>query len=184
MVIRKTDGQIEIPLSKLKLLILIAASIVFVILGFWILIYHPESAIFRSQLFNSVVSIIGILFFGIGGLVVLLKLRDDKPGITINNLGIDVNAGAASFGLIKWTDIQEVKAILYVNQDLLLILVNNPEFYIGRQNSSIKRKGMEMSLKYLGTPVTISANGLKCNFDELKTIIMSKFKENCVSQKS
>ena len=36
---------------------------------------------------------------------------------------------------------------------------------------------MELSLKYLSTPITISANGLKCNFEQLNNIVQAKFQE-------
>ncbi len=184
MIVSKANDRIEIPLSKVKLTMLIVAAIVFVIIGFWILIFQPKSIIFRNQIFNSIMSIAGILFFGLGGLLLLLKLGDYKPGITIDKFGINVNAGSFSFGLIKWDDIEEIKETLYYNQKLMLILVKNPEYYIQGQNNAFKRKQMEMSLKYLATPITISANSLNCNFEELKSILLLKFDENCKSSKT
>jgi hypothetical protein len=184
MVVRKEDGRIEIPLSKVKLTMLIAASFAFVAIGLWILIFQPKSIIFRNQLFNSIMSVLAILFFGSAAIVLLLKLRDDNPGITIDRTGIHVNAGSVSFGLIKWDDIEDVKAILYNNKDLMLILVKNPEYYIERQNSFFNRKLMKISWKYLATPITISSNSLKCSFEQLKSILLSKFHENCKSIKT
>ena len=58
MIVRKEGDRIEIPLSKVKLTMLFAASIAFVVIGLWILIFQPESIIFRNQLFNSVFSVL------------------------------------------------------------------------------------------------------------------------------
>jgi hypothetical protein len=178
MEINKTD-RIEIPLSKVKLTLMLIAAIAFVAIGFYLVIYQRVSPIFRSHIFNTTASIAGILFFGIGAFFILLKLKDNRPGIIIDKKGLDINASAASFGLVKWDEIEDVKAVKYQNQDLLLILVKNPEEYIGIQKNMIVRKAMELSWKYLNTPITISANGLKCNFDQLKNIVQAKYKENC-----
>ena len=156
---------------------MLVGSVVFVWIGLYIVIDQPVSPIFRNHIYNTVGGLAGILFFGMMVVYLLLKMKDQRPGIVINPIGMNVNAGAASFGLIKWGDIDEVKAIVYYNQDLLLILVKNPEYHIERQNNMINRKGMEMSWKYLATPITISANGLKCNFEELKNIVQEKFQE-------
>ena len=123
-------------------------------------------------------------FLDFGAIVLLLKLRDDKPGVTIDHEGIHVNAGSVSLGLIKWDDIEDVKAILYNNKDLMVILVKNPEYYIERQKSFFNRKLMKISWKYLATPITISSNSLKCSFEQLKSILLSKFEENCKTIKT
>jgi hypothetical protein len=55
-----------------------------------------------------------------------------------------------------------------------MLIVKNPSDYLSRQANVIKRKGMEWNFKYYGSPISISANGLKCNLDELKVILENK----------
>jgi hypothetical protein len=172
------NDLIEIPLSKLKLLFICIISLVFVVISFYLVISQQVSPIFRSHVFNTISGIAGILFFGLVFIFVLLKFRDKRPGVIIDKEGITINSGPKSFGLIKWFDIDHIEPGTYYNQSILKIFVKNPEYYVVMQNNLIARKGMEISWKYLGTPITISASGLKCNFEQLKNLILIQFREN------
>ena len=59
-----------------------------------------------------------------------------------------------------------------------MVVVNNPENYIERQTNSIKRSAVTINFKSYGSPVSISANALKCNFSELERIIQTEFEKN------
>ena len=58
-----------------------------------------------------------------------------------------------------------------------ILEVKNPQEYIGRQKSLLKRKGMELNYKMYGTPISITANGLKMPFEELFTLVSVKFQD-------
>ena len=58
-----------------------------------------------------------------------------------------------------------------------ILEVKNPQEYIGRQKSLLKRKGMELNYKMYGTPISIAANGLKMPFEELFTLVSVKFQD-------
>ena len=176
------SDRIEIPLSKAKLVLLLLGAIAFVAIGLYLVISQPVSPIFSSHLFNTDVGVVGILFAGLGFIFLLLKLTDRNPGIVLDKEGITVNAGPKSYGLIRWEDISDIKTELIYNQKMLLVIVKNPEYYIVMQNNNLVKFMLKMNLKYLATPITISANGLKCNFEQLSNIVQAKFKEYCPNQ--
>lgn len=154
-------------------------SIVFVGLGIWFTI---NPAKFRNSLFQrseiiSIVGLAGILFFGIIGFFIFKKLNDKKLGLIINYNGIIDNSSGVSAGEVSWSDVATIKIAKVFNQKFLILLVDNPEYYINRQTNMVKRITMQMNFKNLGSPICISANGLQCNFQELENILQKKFEE-------
>jgi hypothetical protein len=173
-------AQIEIELSKTKLTLMIFCSAIFVALGIWMVFF--ASSTFHDSIFNSptlirISGISSILFFGTCFIILLKKIGDKKPGLIINNTGIFDNSSGVSAGYISWNDVEEIKLVKIFDQKFLMIMVNNPEEYIQRQTSLGKRKTMSLNLKMYGSPIGISANGLKCNFNELENIVNKKFTE-------
>ena len=174
----KTE-QIEIPLSKLKLSLMLIGSIIFVGAGIWFVIKPKElseHSIHYNPALIFTVGIASILFFGLCAIFIFKKVVDNKAGLIINNEGINDNSGGSSAGLILWKDITEIRKETVVNQNFILIIVSNPEEYIDRQTNFIKRKAMELNFRSYQTPLSISANGLKCNFAELYNMIAENFK--------
>jgi hypothetical protein len=171
-------SQIEIPLSKTKIGLLLLASIAFVVLGV-LFVMHPEK--WSSSHYNPVIVFTGglasILFFGLCGVSMAKKMFDRTPGLVVSDEGIVDNSGGASAGLIYWSDIETIKEIKVASQILLNIIVRNPQHYIDRQTSAFKRKVMQMNLKSSGTPISISANGLQCNYASLKDLLETKLEE-------
>lgn len=173
--------QIEIPLSKLKLLLMLAGSIAFVAAGIWFV--TKPTAISTRSFHNSPVLIVivgaaSILFFGVCAIFIVKKIIDNTPGLVINDEGINDNSSGTSAGLILWKDIKKIEKTTVLNQSFIAIIVDNPEEYIDRQKSFIKRKTMELNFKNSQSPINISANGLKCNFNELYNIVIDAFDAN------
>jgi hypothetical protein len=172
------EEHIEIPLSKTKLFLMLTGAIVFVLLGIWFVSKPKELS---AQSFHHspesilIAGLASILFFGICAIFISKKIADNKLGLIINDKGIIDNSGAMSVGLILWQDLLEVRRENIARQDFIIIIVANPEEYINRQTSFILKKAMEMNYKVYGSPISISANGLKYNFNELYETILNKF---------
>lgn len=171
---------IEIPLSKKKLVLMLAGSIGFVAAGIWFLLNPPKinNALFGNPTFILVISIAGILFFGLIAVYIIRKLPDNKPGLIIDQLGITDNSGGLSAGQILWTDIENISVFEINRQKLILLQVKNPEDYINRQSSAFKRKLMQINFNSYGSPVSISANSLQIGFNELLSILTDQFNAN------
>ena len=175
-----TNDRIEIALSKVKLILALLGSIVFVLLGFW-LIVNPgrfESTVFSNHTFIFVAGILATAFFGFCGFYISKKLADPKPGLIIDHKGITDNTSGISAGFIPWSDIKEFKTAQVINQKFIMVIVYNPENYIERQTNSIKKNAVTINYRSYGSPVSISANALKCNFSELERILQTEFEKN------
>jgi hypothetical protein len=85
------------------------------------------------------------------------------------------NSGGLAGGLILWPDIQGFSILEMHRQKLIMLHVKDPQQYIVKQKNLLKRKGMELNNRMYGTPLSISANGLKISFDTLLAILNEKF---------
>ena len=171
-------NKIEIPLSKTKVILLVLGALVFVVLG-TLFVINPEkfiSPIMRSPEFIRISGIASILFFGIAGIYGIIKLFDNTIGLTVDENGITDNTNASSVGLINWTDITEIKTEQIMSTKFLLIFTNNTDKYLDRVGS-IRRKLMLANEKMYGTPLSITSNTLKCNFDDLERLLKNSLNE-------
>ncbi len=154
------------------------AGIVFVIVGY-LGAAKPEdfvSLIFRSPEVIRISGIAGVCFFGVGIVFITWKLFDKRPGLIIDQNGITDNSNATSMGLIEWDDITSVEKKQVMSTKFLILHTNNPEKYIQRVKNFISKRALEMNIKTYGSPISITSNSLKINFEELETLITREFK--------
>ncbi len=163
-------NKIEIPLSKTKLLFGIGGSILFVVLGFYLITTMADQQTRFNQTMVKGVGIASILFFGSTGIYGIKKMFDKTIGLTIDKNGIFDNTNASSVGLIKWSDITEIKTEQVASTKFLLIYTANPDFYLEKVKG-FKRKLMEGNNRMYGTPLSITSNTLKYNFNDLEKLI-------------
>lgn len=102
---------------------------------------------------------------------------DKKAGIIIDEKGIWDNSSGVSVGLIEWDDILGIRKVSVSGTSFLLIDVSNPEKYINRLSGVIKKIAVKANKKNYGTPISISANGLKTKLDILENQIIKAFEE-------
>lgn len=170
-----------IPLNKLKLTRMFLGALIFVGLGVWIVI-HPSTfatGIFRflGDTGGIIVGWASIIFFGAYSVIIFLKFFDKKPGLVIDNDGISDNSSGVSAGLIAWRDINGLTVRQVYNQQYILVMVKNPEEYIGRYTSAFKRRVVKLNYKMYGSPLTITAGSLKCSFNELYALLAENLKK-------
>lgn len=168
--------RIEIPLSKKKLFLLLIGAIVFVALGTWF-VMSPETfskGPLRSVTAIYLVGMASIVFFGFAALYILRKLPDSKPGLIIDETGITDNSSAIAAGHIPWTDIDSLSVITIQKQSFILFNVHHPQDYIDRQKGILKKKMMQMNVRLYGSPLLISASGLKIGFEELYKLVSER----------
>lgn len=169
-------NKIEIPLSKTKLLFGIGGSILFVVLGLYFLTTMADQQTRFNASMVKGVGIASILFFGATGIYGTKKMFDKTIGLTIDENGIFDNTNASSVGLIKWADITEIKTEQVASTKFLLIYTANPDFYLDKVKG-FKRKLMEGNNRMYGTPLSITSNTLKYNFNDLEQIINDRLDE-------
>ena len=174
-----SEQAIEIPLNKSKIVMMLVGSLIFVIIGFWFVIAPPEidNSFWGDPTKLTIIGAASILFFGLCAYFFGRKLPDNKPGLIIDETGLIDNSGGFAAGNILWSDIQDISVLQIQKQKMIMIYVKNPQDYIDRQTSFLKRKGMQLNYKSYGTPISITSASLKTSFDELYETITSKFHE-------
>ena len=175
-----TTGQrIEIPLSKSKIISMLIGALIFVAIGLWFVVAPPkiDNSYWDNPTKIAIVGYASIIFFGLCAVVLTRKLPDTKPGLIIDDKGLTDNSSGLSAGHILWTDIKNISVLEIHKQKLLMLEVNNPQDYIDRQDSLFKRKGMQLNYKMYGTPLSITANGLKIPFKELLALVTQSLQE-------
>jgi len=171
--------SIEIATSKTKLAIMIPVCAAFIANGIWFII-NPislQKGIFRGTfgvLFIETIGIATALLFGILLVFLIQRLRNNKPGLIINETGLIDNSSAIPGGFIPWNDISNIIEITVAKNRFLLIKVKNPGVYISRHTGFLKRKAVEYNYKTYGTPICISSKTLQFSFDELKILLHQK----------
>jgi len=173
------SGQIEIPLSKTKMTMTFLGSLAFVGLGLWFLINPPKSNhwLFGNPTLIFVAGLASVLLFGLVAITIFRKFSDKKAGLIISKDGITDNSSGVSAGLIPWADIQEIKVSQVMNQKFLMFIVSNPQDYLDKVKNPLKRNAMKMNYKTYGSPISISSNALKTNFDDLQKLLVEKMNE-------
>jgi hypothetical protein len=173
------EEQIEIPLSKTKTILTFFGSLSFVGLGIWFLLNPPKisNPILGNPIVIFIIGLASILFFGLVGITIFRKFSDKKAGLVISRQGIIDNSSGVSAGLIPWIDIQEIRVSQVMNQKFLMFIVENPQEYLEKVSNPIKRNAMKMNYKTYGSPISISANALQTDFDELRDLLIEKMNE-------
>src|SRR5688572_21400205 len=69
-----------------------------------------------------------------------------------------------------------IKTEQVMSTRFLLILISNPDKYLERVNG-FKRKLMQGNMKMYGTPLSITSNALRYNFDDLERLVKSRLIE-------
>lgn len=160
--------QTIIPLSKRKLTLLLLAALILIVAGCWLIASRDHT---RNPSIALLAGASAILLFGCCVIVMLRKLKDNKPGLILDEQGITDNSSGVSGGIIPWPDIEQVSVLTIQGQQLLMIRVRDPQQYIDRQTNGMKRKIMTLNYKLYGSPLSISANSLKISFTELQQLV-------------
>lgn len=171
------NEEIKIPLSKNKIILSFIGSLIFVAFGIWFII-DPEKFItwiFQNPEIIRIVGMVSTLVFGVFAFYIFKKLLDTKYGLIIDQNGITDNTNATSIGLVKWKDITGIRFLEVVNQKFLMIDVSNPEYYIGLKKSGIGKMAMKVNYNKYGSPISITANSLKADFNEVWKVVEKQY---------
>jgi hypothetical protein len=173
--------KIEIPLSKTKLLLGIGGSVLFIFAGIWLFTHSNDFQNFSLRILKNptvikTVGIAGILFFGATGIYGIKKMFSNNVGLTIDDNGIIDNTNASSIGLIKWFEITEIKTEQIMSTKFLLIYTKDPNNILDKVKG-MKRKLMVGNMKMYGTPISITSNTLKYDFNDLEKLLKDRLNE-------
>jgi hypothetical protein len=163
------NGEIRIPLSKTKIVLIFFGSVIFLFLFVWIF-QNPTLSDRYDPLIIQLVAIGSFIFFSITAVYAIIKLFDRKPGLIITKEGIIDNSSAVAAGLVRWDNVKDIKYTNIMGTRIIALPLHNPELVLTRQKG-IKKFLMKLNKDGFDSPVQISSNTLRCNFDELYDII-------------
>jgi hypothetical protein len=167
---------IEIPLSKTKMVLTLIGSALFITAGVWF-VSNPYE-FHRAHLLISIVGVVVIIFFGVVALYIVSKLFDTDPGLIIDDDGITDNSSMFAVGFVPWEDVTDINVIEVSGQKIIMIMVTDADGYIRRQPNALARRTASLNYRMYGSPVAISAHGLRSSFDNLYKLIIEKRPEN------
>ncbi len=175
------SSETIIELSKTKVILLTLGAVAFVALGTWILTLDAE-VIDNVGKFNNPkvvygIGIASIVFFSLCGIIGISKLFDKSPGLVLSSKGLLDNSSWLSAGLVPWFEVVEIGEYIIQNQKFVSIHVKNPERYVDSNNILI-RMANRANMKMCGTPINISANGLKISHEDLFSVIQEYFQNS------
>lgn len=107
-------------------------------------------------------------------------IKIDFTGIIISKEGITDLSTGYRIGIILWKDIKQIKIMKDMSdlkRNYLVLIVDNPNDYISREPTRVKKRTLTLKLHYYGSPICISDRALECSFDTLKTVVLEKYEQ-------
>jgi hypothetical protein len=158
-----------IPLSKIKILLLMTGCSAVVGIGAWMLGMSDVTAshsLYRSPLLVHGAGLVLIILAGLCVIVAARKLCDPRPGLRLTEAGLIDNSNGVSVGFVPWTDITGIKPHKIGSPRFLIVQVAVPEKYIS-QGSAVQRWLNRKTFNMCGSPIAISSNTLEMDFEDL-----------------
>lgn len=170
--------EIRIKKSNFKLILFLLSGIVFAIL-FINMFLNPNnytSYLFRYALLIKIFGVVGFFFTFLSVIFIIIKNFKNSFGLAVNEKGIIDNSSVASVGLIEWKDIKGIRENNVMSTSFLLIDVYDNKKYIEKPKNIFISMLLKINLKTYGTPISISNKSLKCDFNELRSLINEQYK--------
>ena len=169
--------KLEIYSSKKKSFLLLIGSLLLMIFGFE-LFTNSENYIghrFTNPFFIIAIGILSIIFFGLGVYISLRQLIKNKLFLSIDENGINFNPKKSE--ILNWHNIKGFSEIKIQSQKLVLIEVDNPDYWIENEKNQIRKKIIEYNFNKYGSPFCLSAVSMQINHKELMNLLHENLKK-------
>jgi hypothetical protein len=172
-------NRIEIYTSKKKSILMLIGSIIFVVLGIWLLMnaYNFTGWKARNPILTQGIGVISIIFFGLGIFIGVKRLIKSELALIIDSKGLNVNPKKSLNEYIEWKDVLGFREIKIQSTRILIIGVKNPDQWIEKETNSIRRKLMQFNLSNYDSPFNIAAASLDISYKELNDKLNSYLKK-------
>ena len=170
-------SKIEIYSSKKKSLLLLTACIVFVIGGIYMFINAEDLSSYRGRnpIFTKGIGVMSVLLCGLGIYVSIRQLISNQLIVIIDKIGININPKKSLSERIEWKNIKGFNEIKIQRTKIVIIKVNNSNYWIEKEENFIRKKLMKFNTNIYGSPFNISANIMQINHFELMEILNENF---------
>lgn len=167
--------EVEIKFKNPGLIMILLDCLVYILPAIGIIIYSKEFTGFLSVM----IFILGLLitvFFTYSLYVILIRKFGTKPGLVFNENGFQDNSGYLGSKFINWAEVKDIKTIKVLNQNFLSVQLVNPPVYINNHNG-FNKLFMNLNYKMYGSPVHISQNNLKIDFEKLHSEFINHWRK-------
>ena len=173
--ISESTAGVSIPLSKTKNVLLFLGAVAFVVGSGWIWSIADTQTRY-SPLFAKAVAVVGASFFALCSIYASFKIFDSRPGLIIDSQGIVDNSSAVAAGRIFWHEINGLKISDIAGQRFITIEVVDAKIFVER-GGFLRRTLNAVNTKMTGSPLSISSNSLRVNFDQLVFQLTEAFEQ-------
>lgn len=155
------------------MVLLLFGALAFVMCGIWFVLF-PEAFEKYDPLLILSTGWISIIFFGICGWYIIVRLLDPRPGMILSDEGITDNSSLVEAGFIPWREIENIKYVESNGQRFLTFFVTNPEKTF-RNKNLMQTFFMKLNQYMFLSPVQVSLANLKGSPKEIEMLIEQKW---------
>lgn len=167
------EKKIVIKQSTSKQLLYVLLSIIMTATSVYV--FSSSRLLFGIKYMNKIIGIAGIIFFGVGSIILLKGFINPKDILIIDQDGITDNSSNVSIGFVPWNEIKSVYLENIGNDDFISIDLENFEEKLEKL-PLYKRKAINANLKLGYSPILINVHLTKYKPVEVLDIIR-KYKD-------
>lgn len=140
--LKEQEDKIVVTSSLWRSILLIIGSLIMTIGCLY------ASTAWDAWIFEKIIAIIAIIFFGLGTIYLIYRTIAKKELIIIDKNGITDNSSAVSFWFIPWNDICNIEITDVKNEKFITLSLNNEDKYL--EGTSKVKKTLALTNRSLG----------------------------------
>lgn len=169
--------NIDIRFNKSRLIAGIILSILSLLVCFYLIYRVDIFAKYANPIVIQLIAGVSILFFTSGVVISLKKVLDNKLGLLIDEVGINVFTNSLGVRKVKWDEIRSFEINSYLNKSYLLIYFYDEEAFMNT-SPKYKRAYLRSNLLTYGTPLVVDLHILKVDEEALLDALNQNLRYN------
>lgn len=159
------EQTLTIQKSAIKQLLLILGSAGFVVIGYFMIFGGLETSR-HSPFFIKLFGVIGIMFFGPIGILMIIEFFRFRPALKLSNKGIQNYSHAGGGYIIEWDNIKTMRIKTISKKKFIVLDLYDPNKVYSQVNRFTKW-WMKLNEKQYGSPTFIPSVLIKTKLEDL-----------------
>ena len=171
--------ELRIYTSKKKSFLLLIGSLLFVIAGIYAMANADDVSGFRHRdpHYGRILGMVTVLFFGLGIYGSIKQLLKNQLALLISERGLNINPNAAYSEYIDWKNIQGFSMINTAEDKLIIIEIDNPQYWLDKEKNKILKTLLKSNLKNYGSPLNFPANSINLTNSTVMNVLNENFEK-------
>jgi len=160
----------DIHYDKGYLRLIAVGAAIFVLIGLGLILTPDSNSVTNtvgSTAWGVIWGLLSMGFFGATGLDALSKLRDNRPALTIDAVGVIDNGGVNRSGRIPWEDIVQLELHRYYGQTFLSVQLREGAHDHYRAANPLRRIKVAVNRLLFKSPIHLPSSSLAIDGDSL-----------------